>query len=101
MKERKLFSQVHRHPRQMQSFGKRNLLGGVPEGGRWEWIIRIGSDYGVPRKHLTLFCRLATADITSLLSRNPYLHCPQLLVSCAALWVLDVIYKSVPTSDTY
>lgn len=34
----------------MQSFGKRNLLGGVPEGGRWERIIRMGSKNARVRK---------------------------------------------------
>lgn len=50
MKERKLFFFMFTNTQEkMQNFGKRNLLGGVPEGGRWEWIIRMGSDDGVPR----------------------------------------------------
>lgn len=36
-------------PGKRQSFKVRNLLDGVAEGGRWDWIIGVGSDNGVPR----------------------------------------------------
>jgi hypothetical protein len=47
--EKKQLSQGHRQPSRDTELWGKNPSNDLPEGGRWNWIINMGSDNGLSR----------------------------------------------------